>query len=363
MSHNDFVMPSGVWANEHVPGASDYYRWDVSQSKLINGDTGGSWAPARPIIIGGAGAQFTSPGTGFTGGVRTQTGGRLTLGAYDIIQLVPPRPRKILMDLVASNPQLVAAFLGNLVSPSGHNYKYLRDAYFPLSPVGPQAGLVPLDLLPSSPTNPVSSLNIPIPGEYLHHGAGLSRVQLRFRVLSRPAALPTSPMSIAVVSDQGYGPSSPISAYGQFNGLGVSHPWVPSRTNALGDYTRPLHNTTFPQTWFRCTTAGVGSAAEPVWNITPGMLTTDGAAVWTCIGPTGFGISNADTPRSGGTVDQYWNDGTPQSLVSTFDPASSPIDRASRFYYISLQGVPVDGSILFHSVRFEFDNITQMYWP
>ena len=57
MSHHDFTRPGGVWvtAPPNPLLATEVADLDLKTYKSINGDDGGSWAPAAAIAIGGAG--------------------------------------------------------------------------------------------------------------------------------------------------------------------------------------------------------------------------------------------------------------------------------------------------------------------
>ena len=170
MTTFDTVRPSGVWANEMVPGASDYQRWDLTQSKIVSG-AGDARVPSSPIVIGGLGGlQLTSTGTRLVGGVRTQTGGTLVLGSLDVIA-VTPRTRTIVYPLMCVQPQQVnlADGFASSVSPSGKPFLAtpgsLVESFPPPYPTGLYLSSVKVSGIAGAP------IYIPIPGEWLHNAS------------------------------------------------------------------------------------------------------------------------------------------------------------------------------------------------
>ena len=56
MAHHRFVKnPDGTWSNTDVPTSVDFQRIDDQLYGSVNGEDGGVWSPATPIVIGGAG--------------------------------------------------------------------------------------------------------------------------------------------------------------------------------------------------------------------------------------------------------------------------------------------------------------------
>lgn len=61
MSHHTWINGlSGTWFNGYVPTPADFAALDQALEQLVNGDGGGVWSPAAPVIIGGAGMWLTS---------------------------------------------------------------------------------------------------------------------------------------------------------------------------------------------------------------------------------------------------------------------------------------------------------------
>jgi len=72
--------------------------------------------------------------------------------------------------------------------------------------------------------------------------------------------------------------------------------WVASGVRALKDLIVPTSGNAAAGYLFQCTTAGTSSASQPTWNTTIGGTTTDGGAIWTCIGLTSSGTGSALSP-------------------------------------------------------------------
>lgn len=87
MSHNSFVRQLGVWNAFQPVLHGEFAAFDLSQFKSINGDDGGTWAPAAVITIGGHGlsvvGQFSASGTANFVNI-VASGGIATSGSADI---------------------------------------------------------------------------------------------------------------------------------------------------------------------------------------------------------------------------------------------------------------------------------------
>jgi len=59
--HHDRIRLPGGWTDLSVLHAAEMELFDASQVALIDGDTGGAWAPTSQIVIGGAGVWVTGP--------------------------------------------------------------------------------------------------------------------------------------------------------------------------------------------------------------------------------------------------------------------------------------------------------------
>lgn len=55
MAHNGYIRAGAIWVTGTTVLGSEWNKFDVAQFKSINGDDGGTWNPATPIVIGGQG--------------------------------------------------------------------------------------------------------------------------------------------------------------------------------------------------------------------------------------------------------------------------------------------------------------------
>lgn len=352
MSHLDHVRPSGVYSGEMVMTAADWQRFDVAQSKTINGDAGGAWSPTQPIRIGGAGITFTTAPTEFSGGITTQTGGRVELAnvSGNVPTISAPQSRTILIscaDLISP----IATF-----SPT---QSMLQDDYDVMStsplPVGLQS------------TNGSTLTGVPsvlyVPSRYLHQGGSLSNLKLHFRVTSKPTTntLPSLGFGMLAVnasgSFQNFAPT--FSNWQSGHGYSVGQYVVPSATptNYINGY------------YYKCTIPGTSDSNAAIFNgvTTIGQTVSDTDGVqWTCMGLSGelsqFGLDAAS----------YYNNGQPQTLEYDYDNATSAllarnqVDHTTYGYALVVGGIG-DASqlqaavnIVLHSVELTFANIVDM---
>lgn len=377
MSSFDYVRPSGIWANEMVPGASDYQRWDVTQSKILDGTSGTSRAPTSPIILGGAGVQMFGGATLLTGGMRTQTGGRIILGTHDVPALSPPRTRTIRYPLLCARPatinQLDAFEL--LTSAGGVNYYAFPDAYLAAVPPSGGCGVLPAGLAVSGAA--AAAMYIPIPGEYLHNSSNspftvdgdLASIAVTFRLLARPTGTPATaiprPPTISIYDEAGPVSSAPPVGYEQLLTAGsVICPWNANAAVTAGQYIVPVGGAVFSwanaDVYWRATTTGNMAASIPTFNRTPGSVTIDNTVHWLCIGRNGyFNPPDVATMFAGGS---------PQTVGLDFDLAlSQGINTTNHDYRLVLRAPldPLTGlavPIIWHSVAFTFSNIVSMAW-
>lgn len=290
--HNDFVRPLGVWSPSTVPTAADIATLDTNAASALNGDAGGTWNPATPIIIGGAPpANGTLPGTALqvinfrgTGGVTTKNGGRLCLGLLSTIgALSKPWPycptqksRTLLMDLFRAS--------GNFIS-TGNG----------LLPV-----LNPMGVFPSTPFGP--GFNVVIPKRYLHQGAQLVQVTLQMMVNNLGQGAPQGSATL-IAPRFDFTISTHDGAQIANSRYGLPQ-WKPSTaySSTAPNYVRPRNQHT-DGFGYQCTTSGTSSSStEPTW---PGLGNTvsDNGVVW-----TGVDFSGCPMPGPGlGTVIGAYN--------------------------------------------------------
>lgn len=312
MSHADYFRPSGQFAPEMVMGPSDWQRIDVLQSKLIDGDNGGTWAAVKPIIIGGSGVNVTAGGGIFSAAAQTLNGGRLVLGSSEFVVLSPTRTDSVLLALL--HPSISTGVAG------AANTGALDADYFNLTtspqPIGTQSAVA-------------SGLAFDIPRRYLHNGASLVSMVLTFTVVTNPGgALPAQqPFFGPLILDStgtavafNPGPASTLSR------------WQATHAYALNSYVVP--NATANGFYFKATSisgTGTSGGSEPVWPTTIGNTVTDNPGanqiVWTCQGFSGQVA--AATPAA------YYNGGLAQSVTYTFD-GTTTIDTTANRYAIAV---------------------------
>jgi hypothetical protein len=333
MAHLDFVRPSGQWKKEMVPGAGDYYRYDVNQSKGIDGDHGGSYAPKSPIIVGGAGVQLTTASS-IVGGVTTKTGGRAVIGAADnTFPTLGPgtgRTRTIQIPIMASV----------FVDPNGGGGSFTRvfnDASG-CGIMGTGVGTYPL--------------YFEIPPRYLHSGARLATLGINFRVTQRPSALPSTPFSLFAAS------KSVTGVFSAFNPSLVGQ-WVASTAETAGTYITASSPTTNKGYYYKAqnngTTGAIGN--EPNWPTVIGNTVVDNTITWVCTGRVGW------YPLFGATVDSYFSNGQVQTIQYDYDGLSGPygsnvIDTTQQRYQIAVENL--DPTVLITSAFAVFDTINSL---
>lgn len=87
MPHFVRIRPAGLWTIGSVLQPEELELFDANQSKALNGDEGGVWAPSALLELGGAGLKVTGPlnvpgAASFTGGVLANTAG--ITGSLDV---------------------------------------------------------------------------------------------------------------------------------------------------------------------------------------------------------------------------------------------------------------------------------------
>lgn len=330
-----------------VAGPADFRRLDVAQFKSINAVAGGVWLPTSPICIGGAGLTVTG-GSSFTGGARFSGGATFIQGLNDVVQLSPARTRSIVLSLLDMTIDPIE--VTQPLTAGGSNYVSPLDSY--LSVQLPSANVAAGVLL----TN-VAEAQISIPSRFLHHAgtASLASATMEFRLVARPAVPPGTTMTMAVL---GLFNTSVAATPNPHNPPGLPG-WQPSHAYTTGNYVQPTGNFTNapPISYFKVLGAsGTSGGTEPTWNTTPGSITTDGPLSWQCIGPNGVLFAP--------NIDTYFGNGVAQTLTCAFDVGASGngdvLNRQSNRYQVFLNSLPTDGSLMLHTVTFNFVNITTM---
>ena len=175
---NDFVMPGGKWLT--IPAPKKLAALDQAITGGVNGDDGGSWFPAKPIGLGGAGLQISGIlDPAFTGGVRTGRGysaasqPRIEVEGSAYPNFVDPQARRIMLNPTTDLRKSLA----------GSAYSYDRNGAL----VAAGAGLAHF---------------IAVPQLRMHNGATIASVVFRWKVTAKPTALPPGGVSEAFGIDR-----------------------------------------------------------------------------------------------------------------------------------------------------------------
>lgn len=349
MAHLDFVRP-GVggpgWTGEVVPGAQDFQRWDVSQTKFVDGiNGGGTYAPTSPIIVGGQGIQVTIGASCYvqaTGGVTTKNGGRIRLGAigappaYASGQSVTRTFR--IWDLPWQYSGPFSTFGGTGVGAIGDTALVLST---PPSPMG-------VTMAPG--TTALAQVLLPIEGRHLFHGNSsvISSYSVTFRVKQRPASLPAALFGITLTE---YNVGAGTNIFIPSTALApLLQAWTASTVMTLNHYSGPV---AAPNGLYYKATTVVSDAktggGEPAWPTTIGATVVDNHVTWTCIG--GNGKVNLSQ-----SVDSFYNGGNPQSVTYVVDaPISTTCDNTAKVYALGLNNL--DPNLLLHTLTIGFSAV------
>lgn len=328
MSHNPLARPQAFWAasDAHanyvtVPTCRDFALWDSFQYKGLDGDQGGTWAPTKPIAIGGAGLLLSGAGNVLGGGVTTSTGGRLIHGNNDYLN-IPAYARTETL-----------SFLGQQVLTASNGL--LATGTLSTSPFGL--------LTPSGWTTIV----LPIPSRYMHQGAGLSKVLVTGRMVSQPSSFPTTPLEMFFESSGGGAGFA-----GSLTPLPYTR-WAGSTGYTVGQYVYPLANTS--GFYYRCTSAGTSAAFESAWPTTIGATLNDGGVIWQC---KGFGgLAPYPTTTAG-----YFAGGAVQTFELSVDDIHNPytVDCSQNSYSLTIVADSVATQWLWHAVQLFYTSIIDM---
>ena len=161
MAHFDYITPMGQWFTPLVPVPKRLAALDDGITRTLNGDDGGTWAPTKPIALGGTqGLQLGASST-ITGGVVAKSGGQLSLGNNDFPTFAGAQTRTLEVPLLPNN-----------ISNNGQDSDF-SSLYGCLRTLVNGA-----------------SIWLAIPGRYLHNGATLSTITMNYRVGRPHSALP-----------------------------------------------------------------------------------------------------------------------------------------------------------------------------
>ena len=345
MSHNRFSRPPSFWGNTAVPTARDLGAWDAYQYKSLNGDTGGTYAPATPIVIGGAGVALSGIGSALAAGAVTSMGGRLVLGSSDYCLLSPTVTRTKMLQLVDAVPTTAALGIGGTTG-QGNTLNLSR---FGVSPVTTSGDFI-----------------VPIPSRYLHNGANLTGATLTCRALVKQPTAPTAApyWMIANVFGMNASGSSSVQLVPTFAA------WLPSHAYTVGSIVIPNNQSAAQTGIYYVATAisgtGTSAASPPAWPTTVGPSVIDNAGAnqitWQAYGNSGV-LAN---PNSGGG--NTYEGGAVQSSVMTGNAALSTltIDTTTYNYWLHViydsfgAGSATAPNWLFHALSLSFGNIVDM---
>ncbi len=181
MAHETLTepVPGVTWTSgSYVMPRAELEQLDAKQTRAINGDRGGAWAPSAPIEIGGFGVRVTGPVDVAGGGVLDVTSaGGIVLGDGDFQDLAEGhagRTRQLRQD--TSFPLGVGDFGG---------YPWAAT----VSPRHLAAQTVALSFVDSFGNERGSEFLIQL---RVHHGATLDRLVFRFRVPYLRKSTPTT---------------------------------------------------------------------------------------------------------------------------------------------------------------------------
>ena len=341
MSHNVFSRKGLLWGNGSVPTARDFAMWDTAQYKGLNGDLGGSWSPAKPIVLGGSGVSLSGAGNVITGGVTTSMGGRLILGASDYCQLATPVARTELVQLADAIPNPATNGIGG--TPSQGNA--IMASKYGISPVTAAGDFI-----------------VPIPSRYLHNGARLTSATLTCRALVKQTVPPSSPYwMIANVFGMNAAGTTSVQLVPSFTA------WIASHAYTVGSVVIPSNASATQTGLYYVVTAtsgtGTSGASPPAWPTTIGNTVVDNSGAnqitWTCTGYAGV-LSNPNT----GSGNTYAGGAVQSSVMS---PQSTfTIDTTTYDYWLHViydgfgAGTVAAPNWLFHALALSFGNIVDM---
>jgi len=338
MSHGDYLRRPGTWPAGTVPETSDFEKLDIAQTRALNGDDGGTWNPTAPIALGGSGGALTSAGSLISGGITTKRGGRLVLGANDFPSLSPSRSRAVTWNLwEMQQAGFPPTWLDNAIS------FYRDDRAFGINP--------------GNGTN-----EFVIPARFIHAGATLSSVALRFRIPQQPTVAQMSLAHLSVLifaaTTGGAFINFPNATTIILPGI-FAVPWATGTTHALGSYIRPS-STKDNGLYYKATSVsgtGTTGASEPTWPTTIGAAVFDNAGanqiIWTCFGSSGYGTAKQLSDPA-----TLYASGSLQSLLIQLDAAvSNTVDPTANYYGIQFQIGPF---VKLHSLQLTYTGITSL---
>ena len=350
--HNRHISKTGLWPRSIVPTPGLMRRLDQVASESINGDDGGSWSPASPIVIGGTGGMVLF-GTGQLGDVTTRPAvsgrGKLTLSDSDYPTFTTPITRTEVMGLRDFFSRRDKMDPGDGTN-SGASAYY---AYDESSPGGIINQGSPLRTFNPNDTH----LLCPIPHTHLIDGATIAAVTLTYRLVSAPNVVPPIMPGFRILR------VGPDGAY--LNALSEIYQ-IPTRTSvfaySVGDLMIP---TAQNGKQYRCTVAGTTASVPPTSALNAaaiGATVTDGTVTWKAeSGPSAVSGHYCRLPRPS-SIAGYYNGGQPQQIVMSTQPSliNNTVDFSSFAYWLQVYDPgPTSGwDTVYHSLKIDLSNVT-----
>lgn len=331
--HNDFVRPSGRWGNGttslFVPTGRDMALLDELSTESINGDSGGTYAPASAIILGGAGLSLQSTACQFLGGLVTYSGGRLYLGDDDYPLVSPSRTRTVVLPIASAFTSVNSGY-----ACGGSQSWVLQD-----NPLGIKSANVGAEVeipLSSLGWRPTACMN----------GATITQVAVTFRVGQTHAVVPSSTPTVGLYR---------VSSSGKAFTL-LASTWTASHTYAVGNYVAPTSGN-FNNLYFKATsiTTGTSGGTEPTWPTVLGQSVIDSGVTWTC-----YGCLGSISPPANAAA--YYAGGNAQTMLLTPNQ-DNVVDRTQYAWILTVQDENSTGALAgntLHSVTLTLSGISDL---
>lgn len=325
MARNKHAFDRGTISSGTVPSPSALRLLDQQASESLNGDAGGTWSPASPIVIGTAAANALAVSIDtygeFTGGITTgYASAGLTLGDNDYPVLVTPRSYTFTIPVRDLYTRIENAFTTVKYDESipGTTQMLVKDG---------TAG----------------RLIMQIPSFRFPTGATISQIDLSFRTGFKPTAIPTNFLGFRLTRI----PDTGLYTNAATNEMWKTPTWVATTVYNVGDMVQPTGG--YNNWVFRCvarTGAFLSGGAQPATftaGTTLGTNITDNNITWQPENAIGDGWilmprGTLNPPRTAGfgtSFDQYYFNGRTQTLTM-IPNRNTVIDSANYNYAIEI---------------------------
>lgn len=349
MAHNEFVFWRGVVDDHTVPTPAHLRKLDQLASESVNIVEGGSFNPATPIFIGGAGVELNGTTCKLMGGVETTRGSAgVIIGVGTEVLIEPAASRTIMLDLL-DDLRMTTLNNGN----NSASFIPVYDPWWGLQHIEREAGYSTRKLIMMLPHNRV------------HNGARLERARLRLRFTKQQ---PTTDLAAgaSLMMRLVRVPYTAVDAYSPVN-LGdmyVVPTFVGGAFYSVGDIVIP---TIANLRQYRCLASGAAGASSAGWSAVLGDTVPSGSAAF-LVEPQ----ADAQQARYHMTVLPY-----EPTLVDTaithfakglpfdfdFVPTQNQvIDTDNYSYFLMLQS-PSSAAPIYHSLTLQFSQIGTLAEP